>query len=566
MTFQKEATPTKQQNPVQRPSETPVPAPGFPFWLPDASRWGPAFSRVESYAVDVIRRHWVLPLLLLVALAVRWPTWGSLHYYGDDAEYATVARYLAADPLYLAYPQMEQFAATPFVSQPPLVLYLFALGARLTGDIETGAVLVSVTLGVLTCGLLYALGALLQRRAVGIVAASFLAFAPMHVDFSRRAFLDVGLTFFMTLAVLLFVWWSRQPSNGRAILVGVASAATIMSKLPGVLIVAVLGLPFLWLLNRQVWRHLRRQPRVPGEIMNLMRHGGLAALPALLVGLAYVGLLAYLDGLANLKQKLGWQAERIGGPDANAPWHYYLTSPDIGVSDQFGILFFLLAVAGALRINRISKQWGDGRVGMLAVLAWPLVVSVFFILGSRKQWFYIMPVVPAVAFLGAWMLVEVATWVRNWPDEMTSTRARSVYRFASIAIVLVFLAVPVSQSTADRPSERPFGYGVKEAAFLIDSLDPDAAQVGTLLGRFTLHFYNEHPTYHWHNDHGFIEDEIEAGRLRFIVLDTYLNLTYETEWMEELVVAYEARLIAEYQPASPSGRVLVYEIPRPAAS
>lgn len=508
----------------------------------------------------MIRRHWVLPLILLVALAVRWPTWGSLHYYGDDAEYATVAHYLARDPLYLAYPQMEQFGPTPFVSQPPLILYLFALGERITGDIETGAVLVSLTLGVLTCGVLYALGALLERRAVGIVAASFLAFAPMHVDFSRRAFLDVGLTFFMTLAVVAFVWWSRQPSNARALCVGFAAAAAIMSKLPGVLIIPVLGLPFLWLLSRQVWRHVRRQPRVRGEIPTLLRHGGLAALPPLIAGLAYLGLLAYLQGLSNLEQKLAWQADRIGGPDSNAPWHYYLSSPDIGVSDQFGILFFLLAVAGAWRINRLSKHWGDARVGMLAVLAWPLVVSVFFILGSRKQWFYIMPVVPAVAFLGAWMLVEVAAWVRNWPDEMTSTRARSVYRFASIAIVLMFLAVPVSQSAADRPSERPFGYGVKEAAFLIDSIDPDAAQIGSLLGRFTLHFYNEHPTYHWHNDHGFIEDEIRAGRLRFIVLDTYLNLTYETEWMLALVKKYDATLIAEYQPASPSGQVLVYEI------
>lgn len=550
---------------MQPGSEPDVPLRRLHIRFTDPSRWGPVFARIESTTVDLIRRHWFLPVILLCALAVRWPNWGSLHYYGDDAEYATVAMYLANDPLYLAYPRMEQFGPTPFVSQPPLILYLFALGSKLTGSMETGAVLISVILGVLTCGVLYALGALLERRAVGIVAASFLAFAPMHVDFSRRAFLDVGLTFFMTLAVLAFVWWSRQPSDLRATTVGVAAAAAIMSKLPGILIVPILGLPFLWLVARTLRRHFRGAPRVPGQIGTLFRHAGLAAFPPFIAGVAYLGFLAYLNGLVNLQEKLGWQAERIGAPESNAPWHYYLSSPDIGVSDQFGILFFLLAVAGALRINRLSKGWGDGRVGMLAILAWPLVVSLFFILGSRKQWFYIMPVVPAVAFLGAWMLVEVATWVRNWPDEATSVRARSIYRFASIAIVLVFLAVPVSQSAADRPSERPFGYGVKEAAFLIHEMDPDAAQIGTLLGRFTLHFYNEQPTYHWHNNHGFIEDEIRAGRMRFIVLDTYLDLDYETEWMEGLVLKYNAQLVAEYQPNSPSGRVFVYEIPRPTA-
>jgi 4-amino-4-deoxy-L-arabinose transferase-like glycosyltransferase len=531
-----------------------------PFFSLDPYRWAALVARIEATWTNGIRRHALLGVILLAALVVRWPDWNSLHYYGDDAEYATVAMYLAHDPLYLAYPRLEQFAPTPFVSQPPLLLYLFAIAGQLTGSIETGAVLVSLVLGVATCGILYALGAVLDRRAVGAAAASFLAFAPMHVDFSRRAFLDVGLTFFMTLTVLLLVRWSQRPTNARALAVGFAAAFTVLSKLPGVLIVPILALPLLALAARRTWPVLRRTQPV-AQLRPLAVQIGCIAAPPLVFSAAYIGLVAYLGGLANLQAKLGWQADRLAAAESAAPWHYYLSSPNIGLSDQFGILFFVLAVVGALRINNISKKrWGTGRVGALALLAWPLIVTGFFVLGARKQWFYIMPVLPAVAFLGAWTLVEVTTHVYRWPDESASARARSVFRFASVAIVVMFLVVPISQSATDRPSAKPFGYGVKEAAFLIDSMDPDAGQVGTLLGRFTLHFYNGHATYHWHNDHRFVDDEVRAGRVRFVVIDTYLDLPEEREWMQGLVDAFDGRLVAEYQPASPSGHVFVYDL------
>ena len=90
-----------------------------------------------------LQPHWPLLVGLLVGAYFRF--WGLVptFLHGDEAEYAIVASYLSDDGRNLAHPRIEGFGPTPFVSQPPFVLYLFAFASHLTGDMANGAVLVS---------------------------------------------------------------------------------------------------------------------------------------------------------------------------------------------------------------------------------------------------------------------------------------------------------------------------------------------------------------------------------------------------------------------------------------
>ncbi|MBI2077438.1 MAG: hypothetical protein HYT80_03575, partial [Euryarchaeota archaeon] len=151
-------------------------------------------------------------------------------------------------------------------------------------------------------------------------------------------------------------------------------------------------------------------------------------------------------------------------------------------------------------------------------------------------------------------------WARDLPQ--AGGRVRAVAGAALLLVGVPGFAPTHTTVHAIGEVEDSYGAGVKEAALLVHELDPEAAQVGTLLGRFTIHFYNRQPTYHWFVDHGFVEREIEAGRVRFMVLDKHLDIARETAWMEDLAARHDARLVRTWQAWGGHDVVWLYEFPR----
>jgi 4-amino-4-deoxy-L-arabinose transferase-like glycosyltransferase len=511
--------------------------------------------------------------VLLLALVYRLTNLFPIFYYGDDAEYGIVARSLASDPRGLAYPDIEGFGAHPFVSQPPLVIYLFALAARLVGSVETGAVLVSVLLGAATCGLVYAIGVRVQGRITGSIAGLFLAVVPSHVSLSREALLDVGLTFFMTLTVLCVLVWLHRRTMGWALATGGCAAATLLSKLPGFLVLAPLGaaLVYAWWTDGRAEVGTRATDAAAPRRRDV-HHAAWALVPLAAPGLVYLALIWYLRASRDLFEKLGWQIGRVSSSEGTQgsrlprAWHWYFSDPDQNLFMQFGLGVVLLALVGALFLAWRAWQGPERRAAALVLLLWPFTILAFFIVSHRKEWFYILPAAPGLVVLAAlplgygfahWRALAERTPVR------TAERARP-FVVATLAVVFTLaLAPPAVQAARDVLEEHAYGYGVKEAALWIHEQAPESAQVGTLLGRFTLHFYNGQDTYHWFVPHDFVESEIQAGRVRYLVWDTYLNLTYEQDWMGDLVSRHDGQSVAEYRSDSGRLRVVVYEL-RPA--
>jgi hypothetical protein len=236
-----------------------------------------------------------------------------------------------------------------------------------------------------------------------------------------------------------------------------------------------------------------------------------------------------------------------------------------------GFVLFLLAAAGAvlLVIHARRNKRTAGLVHAVLLLSWFVVVLAFFSLSARKQWFYIMPLMPALAALGGFACAWTVTWVR---DRMGQRAPQAQPRPALAAFAAGLLvavggsAEPSAESFHEFVLEdKEYGYGVKEAALYIHEQDADAIQIGTILGRFTLHYYNGQPAYHWYVDHDYVNASIERGELRYIVVDEWIDFEQEQEWMQRLITKYDGTLVMSYEDADGDVRAKVYEL-RPGAS
>ncbi|MEA3136485.1 MAG: hypothetical protein QOJ26_1418 [Thermoplasmata archaeon] len=520
----------------------------------DESAIGPLRAKWQGFVARAAP-HWVLLPGLLLGLVLR--LWHLLptFLYGDEAEYAAVASSLAHDPRALQYPPIEGFGPVPFVSQPPFLLYTFAAAIKLTGSEVAGPLLVSALLGTATIAVVYALGVLVRDRWLGGLAAVFLAVLPFHVAVSRSGQLDAGFTFLFSLSLLLFLLWLRRPTLGTALATGCAVAATALAKLPGILvlvpIIAVLATRAMRdRKTARLDRDLRRREAARARLRATGWHVLAAALPLAVLTLGYLLHLWLLHATADFAAKLGWQAHRVQGATSGnlqRGWDWYFTAPDVGLLAQWGVALAGLALFGwamALRdLRDPARRWT-----MMTLLIWPVVVLLFLIASQRKEWFYALPLSPAGVLLATWPVHAGArkAWLLSRPTPgdpwwKTPGAVLAVVGFAALAAF-----APLHFSLQQRVGGDDYGYGVREAAAWIEGQDPAAAQVGTTLGRFSLHLYNGHPTYHYYVNHTWMDQQVEEGALRYVVLDPYLDLTFEQDWMRGFVADHNGTLVQSF--------------------
>ena len=529
----------------------------------------PDLRGFQAKAIAVLRTHWpVIPLLVLAF----WLRARDLHptsFYGDDAEYGIVASYLASNPFDLTYPRIAGFWGSAFVSQPPVVLFVYALAYAIFGVDDVVAVYATILLGVATVGLLYALGYLMRDRATGFVAATFLAVMPFHIALSRKAMLEAGLACFMTLAAVLALWYFKAPSQRRAIWAGVGVGLAALAKLPGFLIGVVLllyaGVEFAYLLNRR----RAGEPGAAEKLKALPKHFGWASVAVLVAGASYMALIAAKGGFETFVDKMTSQASRVAGTGENAlsatsqPWSWYLGSHPFGIPALVGPTLYLLAFIGVVcLLVAFAARPLRNRANAVPLL-WIAIVFGFFAVADRKVWFYTLPLTPALALAAAYpiavgwralvrLLAQAGARNDRLAKRLASPRVRFVTQGFFALVLVVATAVPAwaaAEDAAERVStDRKFGEGVEDAARYIAANDPGGGQVGTLLGRFTIHYYHPAPTYHYFVDNGYGQksrwtaDAIESGEVRWVVVDNYLDNAEEQAWLMGLVNSYGGTL------------------------
>ncbi|HMH50838.1 MAG TPA: phospholipid carrier-dependent glycosyltransferase [Candidatus Acidoferrum sp.] len=149
--------------------------------------------------------------------------------------------HLAAPKLHIAAERVHLTPYLRFPIFPMLNEMLFALMLLFAGDVA--AQLVQCLTMLLVALLLYAWGDALRSPAGGLWAAALWLGSPLVVTFGTIAFIDSGLTLFVTAsAYAFFKWMSEGGTRGWLLLSGVCAGFAAGAKYSALFFVAVFGL------------------------------------------------------------------------------------------------------------------------------------------------------------------------------------------------------------------------------------------------------------------------------------------------------------------------------------
>jgi 4-amino-4-deoxy-L-arabinose transferase-like glycosyltransferase len=255
---------------------------------------------------------------------------------------------------------------------------------------ETAARLPSALFGLCTIILVFFFAKKLFDERTGFFAALVLATCGEFFWLARRADLDITLTFFTTLAILLF-FSGFQQKRWRPLYYLVAYGAMAVgffTKLYPALIVPffAIGGYFLW---QKKLRFFFDQAHLPG----------IALFAAMIGGWLYLSYLKggadYLSGL--LIQKTASTFFVTGGH--REPLFYYLWNFPANFLPW--TLFVPSAVIYGLKVKEKKE--------LLFLLLWFALVFVFFSLAQAKRELYILPIYPAAALVIGKFWAEVGS-------------------------------------------------------------------------------------------------------------------------------------------------------------
>jgi len=153
----------------------------------------------SSRVIDYLRRHRILIGLVLVGFLIRLLAFRFMPGRSDTegAEYSRIAENLLAGNGYFGV----VYSGAPPVF-PPLFPFLIAAGSLVTGNVETGARLVSLLMGTTLVASGYLLALHLYDRSTARVAAALIALHPLLVAFSTTAYVEMTYLALMVPGIL----------------------------------------------------------------------------------------------------------------------------------------------------------------------------------------------------------------------------------------------------------------------------------------------------------------------------------------------------------------------------
>jgi len=397
-------------------------------------------------ATAELRRRWAWPALALVlvgALALR--LWGVQQglpyaYNADEADHFVphaVAMFgHSLNPHYFANPPAFTY----------VLHYVFAITYGGTSgvhhafgydptEVYTLARVAAAVLGVLALWLLYATGARLFNRAVGLVAAAIEAVAFLPVFYAHLALNDVPTLAPLTLSLLGSAGVVTKGRKRDYLLAGVGLGLACATKYTaGIVVVPFVAVAIARALDcgngdvegsnaSKGSRGSKLAVRAAlGALLTL-----LAAAVAFFVANPYA-LLDYKSFHAELVHQSTLSAEAQGklGAPREGGFAYYLWSLTWG----FGWAPALAALGGAVAI-----WWRRASLGWLLVPA-PLLFLLFMGLQGRYFGRWLMPILPLLCLLAAFFVLALAGWLVQLARRSRSRRSPLALACAALLVAL----------------------------------------------------------------------------------------------------------------------------------
>lgn len=306
-----------------------------------------------------------------------WDLWNP-----DEPRYAEVAREMMLRGDWF----IPHLNGELYYDKPPMFFWFIAIASRVTGKLDaTSARLPSAFFGLMTVWLLYLLGKRIKDAQAGLLSGLILATSAEYFWLARRANIDVTLTFFVTLSIVLFLMGMKAQRWATAFFAFsyLSLAFGFLTKLYPAVIVFVLAIAPLLIFRGRIGLLLR-----PSHLLGLLGF----FVP---VGLwFYIAIrsqgLDYLRGL--LWQKTAFTFLESYGHDR--PLYYYLYN--------FPVQFLPWSV-----FLPWALYWGwKQKERLFLPMAWLILGFLFFSLSEAKRGLYLLPLYPAASLLVGSYLAE----------------------------------------------------------------------------------------------------------------------------------------------------------------
>lgn len=161
----------------------------------------------------------------------------------DEAWYGQISKEILASKNFINL----TFNHKPYYDHPPLGFWLIALSEKIFGVNEFGVRAASALTGLATLVVIYFLGAELFHKSVGVSSALAIISSPWFALRSRSGNLDIFLTFFVVLTVLLAVKTRKHRRYAIPLLISFSLLLLTKTGAPLTIIPTLLYLvPGLW--------------------------------------------------------------------------------------------------------------------------------------------------------------------------------------------------------------------------------------------------------------------------------------------------------------------------------
>jgi 4-amino-4-deoxy-L-arabinose transferase-like glycosyltransferase len=361
---------------------------------------------------------------------------GALLLRGDTATYFSFNAF---------YPPMFDLAAMAF----------FSIGGV---SVFTGR-FVSVVFSLLSVYAVFEFGYRLYGAKTALVASVFLAIMPGYLWLSRMAMIETMMMFFFTASALFFFLWLKDHKTKFLLLSGLLLGFGVITKYQTIILGAIM-LTSLFLLGR-------------GYLKQKLARFPYLVIAALLVVLPWVvvSYQVYASGMLNQ-----WMyALSVGNPEKSfystglnrfPAWYngmpewlqtpifyllemsvpYYSPVPDVGSIHPVSIMLFALGITGLAFMAWRRKPQDK------YLLLWFLVVYIFFTAIPNKQWRYVTPLFPVLAFSASTLLITLLRKAKeNWKPPKLNIKKRIIIQ-ASAAALIAFTLFGTYYSIADAHS------------------------------------------------------------------------------------------------------------------
>lgn len=347
--------------------------------------------------------------IILIGILLRFALASIYHVAGDACWQLSNSRFIAEN---LKLPLFEQFGRDEPFWAPPLFHIVSALVYKVFSSFSTEAAdfaikMISPTLGSLTLILFYLLSKKLFDERTALYSVVFLAFVPLHVDYSVFGYVDGMLVFLVVLSAYLAL---KNKIIGSSITAGLA----ILTKYNGIFILPVLfyiihmtsknrrvffkKVLVLFLISTligSVWFvrnwHYLGNPVWP--FMNIVFHG-IAVNSFTKTSVGAVKFSNLLDVNAAKSAYLGI----FGVPNGNINTLHFFIIPYVNI--LFAIwLFGTFIFSIPLFIGLISKKLKYRKLLFIWIIAYIVLILLYVINAGWSVSRFLLPSFPAIALL-----------------------------------------------------------------------------------------------------------------------------------------------------------------------